>query len=149
VYALPGGSILHEYQYNVDSIFVKPGLRGSFSVNGLSDFEALDNEGHLLGIERNFVMGQGFHIALYEITIDDATDIKGVNSIRDDKKPIQPAHKKLLAHMKDFGVTVDNFEGLALGPKLSDGGRLLLMVSDNNFSPIQQTLFTAFSLHMK
>src|SRR5699024_4597001 len=147
-YDLPSGNILHEYQYNVDSIYVAPGLYGSFMVNGLSDLEALDNKGHLLAIERNFVMGQGNHITLNEVSIDSATDIKGIYSLKKYKKPVQPVHKSLIAHLRDFGIDIDNFEGLALGPKLSDGGRLLLMVSDNNFSPLQQTFFTAFSLHM-
>jgi hypothetical protein len=149
VYDLPSGDVLHEYQYNVDSIFVELSPHGSFAVNGLSDLEALDNDGHMLGIERNFVIGQGLHIKLYEISIDNATDIQGVSSIKNYKKPIQPVHKKLVARMRDFDIDIDNFEGLALGPKLSDGGRLLLIVSDNNFLPVQQTLFTAFSLYMK
>ena len=42
------------------------------------------------------------------------------------------------------GITADNLEGMALGPKIAAGGRLLVFVSDNNFSPSQKTQFLFF-----
>lgn len=35
------------------------------------------------------------------------------------------------------GLTPDNWEGLALGAPLADGRPTLLLVSDDNFSPLQ------------
>lgn len=149
VYNLSTGDILHEYLYNVDSIYVAPGPRDSFAVNGLTDLAAIDNQGHLLAIERNFVAGQGNHITLYKVSVNEATDIKNVHSIKKYDRPIEPVHKKLIAYLNDFNIKIDNFEGIALGPKIADDKRLLLMVSDNNFSSTQQTLFTAFSFCTK
>ena len=42
--------------------------------------------------------------------------------------------------------TLDNVEGITLGPKLSDGRQSVLLVSDDNFSPTQITQFFAFAL---
>lgn len=38
------------------------------------------------------------------------------------------------------GLTPDNWEGLAAGPPLSDGRPTLLLVSDDNFNPLQASL---------
>jgi hypothetical protein len=50
----------------------------------------------------------------------------------------------------DVGTTgisrVDNLEGMAFGPDLPNGNRSLVLVSDDNFSPIQVTQFLAFEL---
>ena len=45
------------------------------------------------------------------------------------------------------GVTADNLEGMALGPKLPGGGRLFILVSDNNFNPSQKSQFLFFRLN--
>lgn len=148
-YDLGTGKVLHQYQYRVDSVFVTTGPRGSFAVNGLTDMVALDNQGHFLALERNFVMGQGNHISLYKVSVAKATDIKSVFSVKDYDQPIEPVHKEMVALLNEFELQIDNFEGIELGPKLPSGGRLLLIVSDNNFSSSQQTLFTAFLLHKR
>jgi len=38
-------------------------------------------------------------------------------------------------------------EGIAFGPELPDGDRTLVLVSDDNFLPIQQTQIVALRLH--
>ena len=45
------------------------------------------------------------------------------------------------------GKTVDNLEGMTLGPELLKGGRLLILVSDNNFNFSQKTQFLFFRLN--
>ena len=45
----------------------------------------------------------------------------------------------------DEGLTLDNIEGMTLGPRLPDGSRALLLVSDNNFTPGQVSQFLLFS----
>ncbi len=42
--------------------------------------------------------------------------------------------------------TLDNVEGITLGPKLADGRQSVVLVSDDNFSPQQITQFLAFAL---
>lgn len=147
VYALPSGEILHEYTYRVDPVYTTGGARGDLAVNGLTDMVVLEQEGVLLTIDRNYVAGQGTHISLYEVKTQAGTDIKGAGSIRHHSQEPRNVRKELVANLRDFGITLDNFEGLVLGPELPEGGRLLLMVSDNNFSDVQQTLFTAFRLY--
>jgi len=53
--------------------------------------------------------------------------------------------KTLLADLSDFlGDAVDNIEGITIGPTVSRGDRLLVLVSDNNFSRSQKTQFLFF-----
>ena len=37
----------------------------------------------------------------------------------------------------------DNLEGMTFGPDLPDGSRTLVLVSDNNFEPLQKTQIVA------
>ena len=65
-------------------------------------------------------------------------------------------HNKTITTVKGLFMTpslqlcpaqVGNYEGLAVGPELPDGRRLLLAVTDDNFSPAQRgTQFVAFAL---
>ena len=41
---------------------------------------------------------------------------------------------------------LDNVEGITLGPKLSDGRQVVVLVTDDNFSAEQMTQFYAFAL---
>jgi hypothetical protein len=41
---------------------------------------------------------------------------------------------------------VDNLEGMTFGPALPNGKRSLVLVSDNNFNPLQLTQFLAFEV---
>ncbi len=41
---------------------------------------------------------------------------------------------------------LDNFEAMTFGPTLPDGGRTLLVVSDDNFRVTQKTVFLLFRL---
>jgi hypothetical protein len=43
------------------------------------------------------------------------------------------------------GLTPDNWEALAVGPPLSDGRPTLLLVSDDNFNPLQASLVARFA----
>lgn len=146
VYEVPSGKILNEYMYKVDAVYVASGDYSSFAVNGLTALVMLNNEGNMLSLDRNYVAGQGTNVSLYAVSTEGATDIKGTASMQKMDEQPQPVQKTLLANLSDFDITMDNFEGLVLGPELADGGRLLLIVSDNNFSSDQQTLFTAFKL---
>lgn len=146
-YSLDTDEVVHQYEYRVSPVHFKEEPHDGFSVNGLSSILALDDKYHFFSFDRNYVQGQGNEISLYQFSTGGATDINGVESLQKYSKPVQSVQKTLVSNMSDYDITIDNFEGMALGPKLKDGGQLLLMVSDNNFSPTQRTLFTAFSLH--
>ena len=44
-----------------------------------------------------------------------------------------------------LGLTLDNLEGMTLGPRLPNGDRALIIMSDNNFTPGQVSQFLLFS----
>jgi hypothetical protein len=55
----------------------------------------------------------------------------------------------LLLDLDALGITLDNVEGMAIGPDLADGRRTLVLISDNNFSPAQFTQFLLFAFSEK
>ena len=142
---LPEGRVEAEYVYPVDPVPVEPLPAGSFSTNGLSELLALP-DGGLLALERWFAVGVGHGAALYSVDLEGATDIAGVERLAD-AGAVVPAAKQLVLDLNTIGVPLDNLEGMALGPALPDGRRLLVLISDNNFKPmVQWTQVLAFAL---
>ncbi|MDJ0735076.1 MAG: esterase-like activity of phytase family protein [Nostocaceae cyanobacterium] len=117
--------------------------------HGLPDLLALDNQGHFLSIERSFT-GLGFSVALFQVSLEGATDISNIESIsQTNLKTIKPVQKKLLLDLKQLDLLLDNIEGLTLGARLPDGNRSLILVSDNNFLNLQRTQILAFRLKIE
>ncbi|WP_353734985.1 esterase-like activity of phytase family protein [Okeania sp. SIO2C2] len=56
--------------------------------------------------------------------------------------------KKLLLDFSTLEIVLDNIEGITFGPKLADGQRSLILVSDNNFNPLQITQILIFSTNL-
>jgi hypothetical protein len=54
--------------------------------------------------------------------------------------------KSLLLNLDTLGIPLDNVEGMTFGPRLPDGRRSLILVSDNNFSPMAFTQFLLFGV---
>lgn len=81
--------------------------------------------GELLALERALT-GAGFTARIFEVDTGRATDVSGFEKLRnrDDFWPVRKT--KLWERSGGF----QNFEGLALGPELPTGGRLVLLVSD-------------------
>jgi len=81
--------------------------------------------GELLALERALT-GGGFSARIFEVDMRRATDVSGFEKLRnrDDFWPVRKT--KLWERSRGF----QNFEGLALGPGLSSGGWLVLLVSD-------------------
>ena len=79
-----------------------------------------------------------------------ADDVSGVTDL-DDAGVVRTADKSLvldvddLNELPDVHLTLDNLEGMTLGPRLPDGGRALVLMSDNNFTPGQVSQFLLFS----
>ena len=114
-------------------------------LNGLAELVVLDQGGHFLALERTFGL-QGFNASLYQVATGGATDTSGLFSLRGDLSGIQPIRKQLLLNLKDLEITLDNLEGMALGPQLPDGSQSLILVSDDNFRADQVTQFLLFKL---
>ena len=130
-----------EYLYNTDN------------GNGISEILAVDNN-TLLVLERSVVQ-TALGLKLYQVSLAEATDISGYNSIGSDAGSIIPLQKTLVANLfsREFtsaGFRFDNFEGMTFGPTLPNGNRSLLLISDNNFGgngALNSTRIAAFELN--
>ncbi len=112
---------------------------------GLSDLLVLDQSGHFLSLERSFGLS-GFGGKIFQLATGGATDIAPIDSLSAGVEGIMPIQKRLLLDLGDLGIPLDNYEGLSLGPQLPDGSRSLILVSDDNFNPLQVTEFLLFRL---
>ncbi len=116
-----------------------PSILVAFRTNGVSEILAIDDH-RLLAVERSFSAGVGNRVRLYLVDLEGATDIQEIESLaRNDGKRPRPVAKIQVADLADLGIAPDNIEGMALGPTLDDGRRLLVMVADNNFQPSVQS----------
>jgi 3-phytase/alkaline phosphatase D len=144
-YDLQTGEVVGEFLYITDPVADAPNPAGSFNTNGLVELLALDNNGTFLSLERSFSTGVGNSVKLYETSILGATDISDLDSVNAANVDAV-AQKRLLLDFGDLGITLDNLEGIALGPTLEDGRQSLIVVADNNFSSTQFTQILSFAL---
>ena len=145
---LKTGRLDRQWVYETDPVAQPPVPASQFSVNGLVELLPLDNE-FLIAMERSFsvgVPGTGNSVKLYELALPGATDINGVDSLDGMLDRVRPARKTLLLDLDELGIPLDNLEGLTLGPRLPDGRRSVVLVSDNNFAATQFTQFLLFAL---
>ena len=137
-----------EFLYQTEPVTSLFNPTGKFA-SGLPDLLALNNQGNFLSIERSFT-GLGFTVFLFEISLENATDIHNFDSIaKIDPDKIKLVEKKLLLDLRTLDVSLDNIEGLTLGAKLPDGQPSLILISDNNFNGLQQTQILAFKLKIE
>ena len=133
-----------QYVYIDDPIAEPPVPSTQFAVNGLVELLPFNDE-FMLSMERSFSVGApgtGNTIKLYSVAFpgaDDANDAEALAGLR-------PGRKTLLLDLRTLGIQLDNVEGMAIGPKLPDGRRSLVLVSDNNFAANQFTQFLLFAL---
>lgn len=145
-----------EFAYEIDRLEA-PAFKPGIFINGLVELLALDTD-TLLALERGYIEdsarpGSGVNrIRIYRVSLDDASDISQVDSMRG-RTDIVAVKKTLLLDLgtvaglsADLSPALDNFEGMAFGPRLPDGRRTLLIVSDDNFNTSQRTWFLAFAI---
>jgi hypothetical protein len=140
-----------EYVYVTEPVAEPPDPPDAFRVNGLVDLLPIDNAGTMLALERSFSVGKGNTVWLFEVSTVGATDVSGIPDLYDESSgtpaAFTPVSKRFLLDVEaDLGLVADNLEGLAWGPPLPDGRQLLIIVSDNNFSPGQVTQFIGLAL---
>ncbi len=137
-----------EFIYVTDPVATAPVPATGFNTNGLVDLLAIDNKGTVLALERSFstgTSGTGNTIKIYEISLQNATDVSAIDSLNsltpEQLNALQPAQKRLVLNLNDLNLAtgLDNVEGLAFGPKLANGQQSIVLVSDNNFSATQFT----------
>ncbi|CAH1670126.1 MULTISPECIES: esterase-like activity of phytase family protein [unclassified Chelatococcus] len=132
-----------EWVYVTDPIRMAPAKAGGFADNGVSDILALDAE-TLLVMERGYSAGKGNDIRLYRTHRRNATDVSAIDALSG--ATWTPLDKALVLDLTTLGVALDNFEGMDFGPRLENGNRTLVIVSDDNFNDAQTTKFLAFEV---
>lgn len=147
-YNLLTSNIEREFLYLTEPLAALLNLPGSFS-SGLVDLLALDNQGHFFSLERSF-NGLGFTIKLFEVSLEEADDIRNIDSLSAiDLNTLKPVQKQLLLDFKMLNLPLDNIEGLTFGPEMADGRRPLILVSDNNFQFVQRTQILALGIRTR
>ncbi|MBE9163633.1 esterase-like activity of phytase family protein [Tychonema sp. LEGE 06208] len=121
---------------------------GKFTTNGLADLLAIDDK-RLLSLERAFSLETGVTVRLFEVSLEKADRIEGIESLKSSRGEVSPAQKRLLLDLETLKIPLDNIEGLTFGPELADGSRGLILVSDNNFSPLQETQILGFQIKVQ
>ena len=147
-YNLQTGSLDRQLVYLTDAVAEAPVPPTAFSVNGLVELLPF-NDQFMLAMERSFsvgVPGTGNTIRLYAAAFAGADDVNGIDSIAGTLGSLRTVEKTLVLDLKTLGIPLDNVEGMAIGADLPDGRRSLLLVSDNNFAPLQFTQFLLFAL---
>ena len=158
-YARDGDTYLpaREFAYTIEPVAPAP-FDAAVTVSGLVELLALD-ERTLLALERTYVADRSGtdaaarslnRIRLFRVLLGGATDIAAMESLAG--ASFQPLAKTLLLDLAKVDglspqlATLENFEGLAFGPRLADGSLSLLLVSDDNFHETQHTSFLLFRI---
>nr|WP_217650577.1 esterase-like activity of phytase family protein [Spirulina major] len=127
-----------------NAYLLEPAPEGSLS-HGLSDLLTLNEEGHLLTLERSLTLN-GYTARLFQVVAGNATDTSRIATLGGELTTVAPLKKRLLLDLSTLNIPLDNLEGMTLGPRLADGSSLLVLVSDDNFSAEQVTHFLFFRL---
>ncbi len=137
------GRLLATYAYPLDAVsHQQPGLHAD---NGISEILLADPH-HLWVLERAgeeyAPKNYRFHCRLYAVDLGSAPPVKGRTLAA-----ARPLRKRLIVDFDQLGLDhVDNLEGMSFGPRLADGHRSLVIVSDDNFSAVQVNQFLVFSV---
>lgn len=78
----------------------------------------------------------------------DKVEVNAVTLLKDQKGQVYPPgtiDPEGIALSRHLSIPLENLEGMALGPRLQDGTKSLLLVSDNNFGA-EATQFLLFRL---
>jgi len=143
------GELQKQFAYMLGEIPKDSKPSGKFRVNGIPEILSIDDT-HFLLIERAYASGYkngGNTVRIYFVDSSNASDISNLSSLKNTN--YTPAKKTLLFDFESIrsqltNNIVDNIEGITFGPKLPNGNRTLMVISDDNFrkfSPqIQQIL---------
>lgn len=141
------GTVLGQYAYAIEPVASRP-APGREADNGVSEILAV-NDHQVLVVERAGVENAdgvyANHVRIYEMDTDGATDIQALPALAGAQ--YVPARKRLLLDLAQTGLArVDNIEGISWGPRLANGRRSLVLISDDNFNAQQVTQILAFEV---
>ena len=135
-----------EFLYFTDPLANSSFIAEQYDRQGLVDLLAIDQE-HLISLERSFSLGLGYTIKLFLVNLEKADNIQELESIKLANSEIVPAEKTLLLNLNSLNILIDNIEGLTWGSPLPEGGRSLILISDNNFMSLQTTQIIALRIN--
>ena len=144
---ITSGQALRQIAYMPDAIPRAPIPPSADADNGVAEVLMLDAH-RMLVLERAYMAGYGpdnsTSLRLYLVDTRDGSDTLNLPALQSGN--YNAASKTLVADFSNFpGLTrLDNTEGMAWGPALTNGNRTLVFVSDDNFNPRQITQFLAF-----
>lgn len=150
---LQTGQALRQIAYIPDAVPRAPRPAAAPADNGISEILMLDAD-RMLVLERAYMAGHdratGNSLRLYLIDTRQGSDTLEVPALQ--AGAYTPVQKTLLADFSAFvgpggGVRLDrldNTEGMTWGPRLPNGNRSLVFISDDNFSSRQITQLLAF-----
>jgi len=134
-----GGDL--EVAYLTEPVFAA----GGSSNNGVSDLAVLSPD-RVLVLERAWVSDKGNAVRIYDVDLRGAQNVLGMP----DARAATPVAKRLVVDLATLGDgpcgvlpspqpsrTLENYEGMALGPTLDDGRQLVFLVADDNLSARQ------------
>jgi hypothetical protein len=139
-----------EYAYETDPMRRPEGWAAADGDAGVVDILALTPD-DLLVLERGYIVEKAASprrentIRIYRVRLERDAEVTGRVSLSHEP-PRRVLPKRLMLDLAtvsgELGERLrglENFEAIALGPRLADGSRTLLLVSDDNFSPAQVT----------
>jgi hypothetical protein len=139
---LASGRAIRQVAYLPDALPHTPLVPGMRSENGISEILMIDAK-RMLVLERAYVFGHGMSLRIYEIDTASGSDTLAQEQLRAGE--YRPCPKRLVADFATLGLSrLDNTEGMCWGPRLPNGRRSLVVVSDDNFRSAQVTQFAAF-----
>ncbi|MEM8758284.1 MAG: esterase-like activity of phytase family protein [Planctomycetota bacterium] len=124
-------STMHEYVYVLDE---PPADAPEGAERSLVELVAI-NEKELLAIESIMVPGQRrsprADTELYIVSLENATDVRGVSSLSDGDSAYRPVAKRKLGDSASLGLPDARFAAGTFWHELDDGRQGLLLISDN------------------
>jgi hypothetical protein len=135
-----------EFLYITDPLANSSFIAEQYNRQGLVDLLAIDQQ-HLISLERSFSLGLGYTIKLFLVNLEKADNIQNLPSLKEINSEIVPAEKTLLLNLNSLNILIDNIEGLTWGSPLPEGGRSLILISDNNFMSLQTTQIIALRIN--
>ena len=143
LYHANSGNAIRQIAYLPDAIPLRPTAPGAAD-NGVAEILMID-QSRMLVLERSYSPGAGNSLRVYMIDTRDGSDVLNVPALTPGQ--YTPVTKRLLINFDSLGLKkLDNTEGMTLGPRLQNGNRTLIFVSDDNFRASQITQFLAFEL---
>ncbi|MEE9349333.1 MAG: esterase-like activity of phytase family protein [Flavobacteriaceae bacterium] len=139
------GELIYQFAYNLNKTPRDSNPKGRFSVNGVSEILVLDDNRFLV-VERAFSKGHkdgGNTIKIFLVNSSKATNITNMDSLKNADYTL--ATKTLVFDFDNIrskltnGI-IDNIEGITFGPKLDNGNKTLILVTDNNFKKFNKQL---------